>query len=128
MILVAFFATMTWLGRIYACQSSRKAAHLTEFDGDNGRIGSWTQVRFFCPALYIVMGLAGLPVFTGGGGPAYFVRPTFGFILGFLPAAVLAGLIARAENRDALFRKVIFCGCDRDGRDSPDRPALPLLA
>ncbi|MDR3229977.1 MAG: biotin transporter BioY [Synergistaceae bacterium] len=51
-------------------------------------------------ALYIVMGLIGLPVFAGGaGGPQYVFSPTFGFLLGFVAASWVAGALApRAKN------------------------------
>ncbi len=50
---------------------------------------------------YMLVGLAGLPVFAGGvGGPAYVLAPSFGFILGFIPAAFVAGWFAeRAWDR-----------------------------
>ncbi|MET0735102.1 MAG: biotin transporter BioY [Microbacterium sp.] len=50
---------------------------------------------------YMLLGLAGLPVFAGPiAGPAYVLSPSFGFILGFIPAAFLAGLFAeRAWDR-----------------------------
>ena len=41
--------------------------------------------------VYIFMGLIGLPVFTSGGGFAYVVQPTFGYILGFAAAAFVGG-------------------------------------
>jgi biotin transport system substrate-specific component len=44
--------------------------------------------------LYIVEGLSGLPVFTNGGGPAYVFSPTFGFIVGWLPMALIIGAAA----------------------------------
>ena len=47
-------------------------------------------------ALYIAQGLAGLPVFTFGGGWAYVLSPTFGFILGYLPMAYIIGRAADA--------------------------------
>lgn len=52
---------------------------------------------------YALLGLAGLPVFAGGGGPLYFLSPSFGFILGFIPAAALAGWFAehRWDRRSA---------------------------
>ena len=34
--------------------------------------------------IYVVMGLIGIPVFTAGGGFAYVLQPSFGFLL-FLP-------------------------------------------
>lgn len=43
---------------------------------------------------YIVMGLLGLPVFTEGGGLGYFLKPTFGYIIGFAIGAYITGKIA----------------------------------
>jgi biotin transport system substrate-specific component len=45
--------------------------------------------------LYIAIGLLGLPVFSGGGGPAYVVSPTFGYILGFVFASAASGHFAK---------------------------------
>jgi biotin transport system substrate-specific component len=44
--------------------------------------------------LYLVIGLAGLPVFTGGCGPTYVLYPTFGYLVGFIPASFVMGLFA----------------------------------
>ncbi len=44
--------------------------------------------------VYILEGIAGLPVFQGGGaGLAHFAGPTGGYIVGFLVAAYVVGLI-----------------------------------
>jgi len=50
---------------------------------------------------YMLAGLAGLPVFAGVvAGPAYVLSPSFGYILGFIPAAFVAGWFAeRAWDR-----------------------------
>ena len=46
------------------------------------------------------IGLLGAPVFAMGiGGPAIMAQPSFGYILGFVPAAFLVGLIAGRGNR-----------------------------
>jgi biotin transport system substrate-specific component len=46
-------------------------------------------------ALYLVEGALGLPVFANGtGGPAVLAGPTAGYLLGFLPAAWIAGQAA----------------------------------
>lgn len=42
-------------------------------------------------ALYLIEGMAGLPVFASGGGAAYLMGPTGGFLLGYLPMAYLIG-------------------------------------
>lgn len=46
--------------------------------------------------MYLLAGLAGLPVFAGGGGPGYVLQPTFGFLLGLIPAAWCAGQLSGA--------------------------------
>lgn len=44
--------------------------------------------------IYMFVGLIGLPVFTAGGGIYYVLKPSFGYILGFIVAAWVAGTIA----------------------------------
>lgn len=43
---------------------------------------------------YLAQGAVGLPVFAAGGGLAYLMGPTAGYLFGFLVAAVLVGLLA----------------------------------
>jgi len=43
--------------------------------------------------IYLAMGLLGLPVFTQGGGIAYVVKPSFGYLMGFPIGAAVAGAI-----------------------------------
>ena len=49
-------------------------------------------------AVFVAAGLVGLPVFTQGGGPGYMLNPTFGYILGFIAGAWLAGFMAERLN------------------------------
>lgn len=44
--------------------------------------------------VYMFIGLLGLPVFTAGGGIYYVLKPSFGYILGFIVGAAVAGLMA----------------------------------
>jgi biotin transport system substrate-specific component len=44
---------------------------------------------------FLVAGFCGLPVFSAGGGPLYILGPTGGYMLGFIPAAYLAGAFAQ---------------------------------
>lgn len=44
--------------------------------------------------VYIVLGLIGLPVFADGGGIAYILKPSFGYIIGFAVASYVTGCIA----------------------------------
>ena len=47
-------------------------------------------------ATYVLMGLIGIPIFAGGGGLGYIVRPSFGYLIGFI---VTAGVLAELKQR-----------------------------
>jgi biotin transport system substrate-specific component len=49
--------------------------------------------------LYLTIGLLGLPVFAQGGGPGYFLQPSFGFLLGFIVGAYVIGRMVEAEEK-----------------------------
>lgn len=50
-------------------------------------------------ALYLAMGLLGLPVFAGGGaGLGHLAGPTGGYLLGYLPAVFVVGLVSSARK------------------------------
>ena len=74
-------------------------------------ISSFTLQTFFCAmaglllgsrwgavsmAVYLLLGVVGLPVFTVGGGFAAFVTPTGGFLLGLVPMAWVAGKVKKS--------------------------------
>lgn len=46
-------------------------------------------------SLYLAQGILGLPVFAAGGGIAYLMGPTGGYLLACLPAAFVAGVLAQ---------------------------------
>ena len=50
---------------------------------------------FASQALYILIGLAGLPVFASGGGIGYVFNPSFGILIGFMFAALVIALIVK---------------------------------
>lgn len=56
--------------------------------------------------IYMSIGLIGVPVFTGGGGFGYVMRPTFGYIIGFILCALVVGLIV--ERQKELSAVMIF--------------------
>jgi len=49
--------------------------------------------------LFVILGLMGVPIFAGGGGPAYVLKPTFGYLIGFILAAGSIGYLARRLKR-----------------------------
>lgn len=50
--------------------------------------------------IYIAMGLVGIPIFTKGGGFAYVLQPTFGYLLGYVFAVPIGALIARGMRNN----------------------------
>lgn len=58
-----------------------------------GKLGALSQ------AVYVALGLVGLPIFTAGGGPQYILHPTFGFLLGLIPSAFIIGQIAEKSKK-----------------------------
>lgn len=50
-------------------------------------------------ALYLTMGMCGMPVFSGGMSTAALVGPTCGFLYAFLPAGVVTATLAAALTR-----------------------------
>ena len=55
-------------------------------------------------AVYVLVGLAGIPVFAAGGGFQYLFRPSFGYLLGFIAAVWLTGRICEATGADRFGR------------------------
>ena len=63
-------------------------------------------------SLYLIQGLAGLPVFAGtpekGLGLVYFTGPTMGYLIGFLVAVYLSGFFNYNNNFFKNFIKLVF--------------------
>lgn len=71
--------------------------------------GKWALASI---AVYVLAGACGLPVFAGGtGGIGRLVGPTGGYIIGFMPAAYIVGLISEKAGRRVLFDVLaMVCG------------------
>lgn len=62
---------------------------------------------------YLLLGAAGLPIFSGaGGGLFYLLGPTGGYIFGFLPAALVAGAFIRRVKGGFFQVVAILCLAD----------------
>lgn len=57
-------------------------------------------------AAYLFLGLAGLPVFSQGGGMGYLFKPTFGYLLGYPLASVVIGRLLFGRDRSCGVRMV----------------------
>lgn len=53
--------------------------------------------------IYMLIGLAGLPVFSGyAGGPQKLLGPTGGYIIGFLPMILVMGLVVERHEKNRI--------------------------
>lgn len=59
--------------------------------------------------IYGAMGLLGLPVFAEGGGPAYVLKPSFGYIIGFALGSFVTGTIANRVPAPRFSRLLAAC-------------------
>jgi biotin transport system substrate-specific component len=93
LILVALFAALTAVGAFIKIPMPIAPITLqTLFCMMAGMLlGPW--LGSLSQVVYVVIGLAGVPVFTGGGGPGYIFQPTFGYLVGLIAGAFLCGLI-----------------------------------
>jgi biotin transport system substrate-specific component len=48
----------------------------------------------YAQIIYLALGLTGQPIFSYGGGLSYLQEPSFGYLLGFIPASWACGLLA----------------------------------
>lgn len=68
-----------------------------------------TKQAFMTMLVYLLVGLAGVPVFTGGtSGPGKLFGPTGGYIFGFLLTAVF---LAKFKGKDYSLKRYILLGC-----------------
>ena len=72
-----------------------------------------------CVGIYLAVGLSGIPVFAAGGGPAYLIRPTFGFLLGFVFAAWITGKLSSLRPAIEAGEKLGFLPGDLQSKVDP---------
>ena len=48
--------------------------------------------------VYLFLGIIGLPIFTSGGGIAAVTGPTGGYLIGLIPAVIVAGLMLKKDK------------------------------
>ena len=56
---------------------------------------------------YMLLGLAGLPIFSEGGGIWYIFKPSFGYIIGFCLGTFVTGLIAERMKEKTIPRYLL---------------------
>lgn len=65
------------------------------------KLGALSQI------VYVLLGLAGAPIFTQGGGILYIFKPSFGFLLGFIAGAYVIGKLSEVLGEMSLKNALI---------------------
>lgn len=94
LILTALFAALTAVGAFLKFPLGEMAVTLQFLFTALAGILLGPKWGAVSQGVYVALGLVGLPVFTMGGGPGYVFQPSFGFLLGLIPAAAVAGAVA----------------------------------
>lgn len=105
LLLCALFAALTAVGAFLKIPFAVSAITLQFFFTALAGILLGAKYGALSQLLYVALGILGLPVFTLGGGIGYVLYPTFGFLLGLIPAAYVVGRVngnSRSGKRIAL--------------------------
>ncbi|NMA23207.1 MAG: biotin transporter BioY [Spirochaetales bacterium] len=58
-----------------------------------------SRMALFSVGIYLLLGIIGIPVFSGGGGAAYLLGPTGGYLIGLIPASLIAGIAGNFKDK-----------------------------
>jgi len=91
MILIAMFAALTAVGAFIKIPTPIVPITLQYLFCAYAGIFLGSRKGFISMVLYVGIGLAGIPIFTKGGGFSYIFEPTFGYLIGFILCAFIIG-------------------------------------
>ena len=107
LILCALFAALTAVGAFLRLPAGAMSITLQFFFTAMAALLLGPRWGALSQIVYVALGLAVLPVFTQGGGPGYVFQPSFGFLLGLIPAAWVMGKLAGDGTRP--WRTALAC-------------------
>ena len=107
LIYCALFAALTAIGAFIHFQFMQATITLQCFFTAMAGLLLGAKLGALSQALYVGLGLIGLPIFAAGGGFSYIFNPTFGFLLGLIPTAWVIGKLTE-KNRTPL-RLALAC-------------------
>ena len=93
MILCALFAALTAVGAFFKIPCALAAISLQFLFTAMAGVLLGAGYGALSQAVYVLIGLVGVPIFALGGVFSYIFQPTFGFLLGLIPAAAVIGAL-----------------------------------
>lgn len=107
-ILAGLFAALTAIGAFLRIPAPPASFTLQFFFTCMAGLLLGPKFGALSQGVYVLLGLIGLPIFTQGGGFSYIFEPTFGFLLGLIPAAWVTGWLAGGKS-SSFWRLVLAC-------------------
>ena len=95
LVLTALFAALTAVGAFFKIPFALAAISLQFLFTAMAGILLGAGYGALSQLVYVLIGLVGVPIFALGGGFSYVLQPTFGFLLGLIPAAWVIGVLAK---------------------------------
>ena len=96
MILISLFAALTAAGAFIKIPTPLVPFTLQFLFCAYAGIFLGAKKALYPQLLYVAIGLIGIPIFANGGGPAYVLQPTFGYLLGFILCAFTIGKLTES--------------------------------
>jgi len=104
MILISIFAALTAVGAFIKIPTPLVPFTLQFFFCAYSGIFLGARNGLYSQLLYVTIGLIGIPVFASGGGPAYILQPTFGYLLGFMACSYIIGRCTQNISKLTFFK------------------------
>ncbi|RKD20874.1 biotin transport system substrate-specific component [Caminicella sporogenes DSM 14501] len=99
MILVGLFAALTAIGAYLKIPTQPVPITLQILFCMYAGVLLGSKLGFLSQFVYVLMGLIGLPVFAGGmSGFSYVLKPTFGYLIGFILCGFIIGKLTEKIN------------------------------
>ncbi|QZY56932.1 biotin transporter BioY [Crassaminicella profunda] len=95
MILISLFAALTAVGAFIKIPTPLVPFTLQFLFCAYSGVFLGAKYGLYSQLLYVGIGLAGIPIFTKGGGIHYIYQPTFGYLIGFIFCAFIIGLVTQ---------------------------------
>lgn len=109
LMLTALFAALTAVGAFLRIPTPWSAFTLQVFFVFMAGALLGPKYGALSQAVYVGLGLLGIPVFVSGGGPAYVLQPTCGFLLSYIPAAAVVGWLCGRVEKPGYVWIVLAC-------------------
>lgn len=106
LVLCALFAALTAVGAFLKIPIPYVPVTMQYFFCALAGVCLGSRLGAVSQAVYVAVGLIGFPIFTEGGGFGYVLRPTFGYLLGFILCAYVVGLLTE-RMKDLKYFKIL---------------------